>query len=318
MSKSKRYAPNVIRQDAVSPGGQRVDAEAQGIIWEKNLTLVEAEVTKKEYPENKMRTALPVDTTGGPGVTHREWKVLDRVGAWAMLAGYAGDLPLIGVTGELRSARCFPFGAAYGWSQADADAMLYAGATLDSDLAVASRDTYEELFESVNFNGHAKAGLTGLNNHPNIPLITGGGAWTGRTADEIIADFVNAFSFITKTSKGKENASLCMLPISRFEIARTKRIGTDTKDTVLDFVKSLYPNCVFTSYHALETADAAGTGPRMILASQDKSRGYFWEPSGYRAHPMERQLLKYLVAVDAKLGGFICKRPLGFAYVDNI
>ncbi len=298
----------------------RQDAKFTAVL-EKQLEYVKARTYDIVYPEMKARQLIPVNNDVDPGaetITYRQW---DDFGMAQIIANYADDLPLIDALVEEYSQTVKGLGAAYQWSIQDLRRSAMAGAQLDQRRARAARRSVEQQIENIAALGNAKAGLNGFAKHGNVPLVTPDtGTWSTATADQIIGDLNKLATSIVNTTKETFLPDTLALDITLYNLIATKRLSTtgDTNQTVLSgwlasnpWIKNV------ATWNKLATADAAGTGPRIVCYKRDPEVLTLEIPQEFEQLPPQAKNLAFQVPTHARIGGVIFYYPMAAAYMDG-
>lgn len=271
------------------------------------------------YANMKARQFIPVSTEVDPGaetIVAREW---NHTGMAEIIANYSDDLPLVDAFVAETSIRVQTLGSAYEYTRLD---MLRAGKA-KSDLpkrrAAAARLAIERRIDRIASIGDASTGLRGLLNHPNVPLVvlpTGG--WGAATADQIMADMHHLAQSVVTVSLEVHAPDTMLLDTVSFGIVNTRPVGTDNKNTIL---KTFLENSPYIKnvdqWIRLNTADAAGTGPRIMVYHRDPMMVELEIPMEFEQLPPQARNLSYITPCIARVGGVVFHYPLSAAYADN-
>lgn len=200
------------------------------------------------YPELFFANGvLPFRRGDNPGATFFSYYTYDQQGIAAARSTYAKDAPKVSVTGEEVIAKVLNFQASmdYNITELRADRMA------NRDLIGRKRRTLFNSFmrglDKLVSEGDSEAGVTGVLNHPNvttaiIPNGAGGNSeWSTKTAEEILADILSLISSMIDTSNGIHEISALIMPPAQYAKITAERIGPDTSETVLSFIKRTYP-----------------------------------------------------------------------------
>jgi len=302
---------------------QRKQDDAQGIFFQQQLTLIEQSLFQKKYPEKFGRKLVPLDNQGGPGVAFRKWRMLDRIGTAKAINNYADNLPMVSLSGQEFSARVKDYGIGFRWTIREIDEARFAGQPLDTMLANAARDGYEDTFDDLVFNGDVDNGVQGLMDPPTIPIYTpgtssgsGDDTWPNKTGEEMIADVRSLVSGIKTLTKQTQAANLVWMSPERLDLLRTTNINSTDK-TILAYLQGAFPGVIFDECSRLSTMGVGGV-QRMLAMQQDKDVLYFWEPQPYTTYPAQWENLAVKVPAKGAVGGCIVRRPLAIAFMDGI
>jgi hypothetical protein len=169
--------------------------------------------------------------------------------------------------------------------------------------------------------GDATYGLPGFVNNANVPLVTPtNGTWTTgpNTPTEIVADLnklVNAI--VTATSEVHIPDTLLLAPALYGYIASTPWSG-NSDTTILKWFLANNPYIKNVDQWArLATADAAGTGPRIVCYKRDPSCVAMVVPQESQRSAPQVDGLAVEVFVTGRVGGVKVEHPLSMAYMDG-
>lgn len=290
-------------------------------VLEKELEYVKTQTYDIVYPEMKARQLIPVSNEADPGaetITYRQW---DEFGMAQIISNYGDDLPLIDALVEEFQQKVKGLGAAYQWSIQDIRRAAMSGIPLDQRRARAARRSIEQQIENIAALGNTAAGLRGFAKHPNVPLVAPDtGTWSTATADQIIGDMNKLATSIVTTNKETFLPDTLVLDISRYNLISTKRISTtgDTHTTVLEaWLRSNPWVRNVGTWYKLATADAAGTGPRLVCYKRDPEVLTLEIPQEFEQMPPQAKNLAFQVPVHARIGGVIVYYPIAMAYMDG-
>ena len=296
----------------------REDAKFTAVL-EKQLEFIKTKTFDIRYPEMKARQLIPVNNDVDPGaetITYRQW---DEIGMAQIIGNYSDDLPLIDALVEEFQQKVQGLGAAYEWSIQDLRRSAMSGANLDQRRARAARRSIEQQIENLAATGNAKAGLNGMANHPNVPIIAAAGVWASATGEEMISDLMTLSASIVSTNKETFLPDTTVIPIVQYNLLATTRVSTtgDTNTTALEgFLRS---NPWVTSVGTWNKLVAAGAGatPRIVCYRRDSEVLTLEIPQEFEQFPPQAKGLSFLVPVHARIGGVIVYYPLAMAYMDG-
>lgn len=288
----------------------------------RDLEYVKSQTYDIVYPDLKARTLIPVSNEADPGaetIVYRQW---DEFGMAKIIANYADDLPLVDALAEEFVQRVHGLGSAYQYSVLDLRRSAKSGARLDQRRARAARTAIENAIEAIACTGSVKSGLYGIANNPNVPLIAPiTGSWASATGEQIIADLNKLVSSIVILNKDTFAPDTLLLDVVNYNLIAAKRISTtgDTATTVLKaflesspYIKTVVP------WVRLGTANAAGTGARVIAYKKDPEVLSLEIPQEFEQLPPQPKNLSYHVPCHARTGGVIVYYPIAIAYMDGI
>lgn len=310
-------------------GVLRTDAN-ETAAFVRELEYVETEVQKKIYPPEQfpMLSIVPIDPSIPPWAKHVTWRVKDWVGQYKWIAANANDIPVIGEESGLeKTTPVQTYAAKVTW---DVDDIRFAVA-MQINLPV---DKMANLKEGANFFadkglaiGDPSTGMPGLLNNTNITTdgagqLPNGGDWANPavTGEEILGDLDYMVTVIPDVTRNAYLPDTLVLPQSLYSVLNRKRVdtGVASSETVLQRFKADHPEITIIWTWRLDTADAAGTGPRAIVfkRSLDVVKGVL--PVVYETLPPQYIDRMVVVHASGRCGGVILRGPGGIRYFDDI
>jgi hypothetical protein len=307
-------------QNILATLGWREDAKYTAVL-EKRLEYLKTKVYQVMYPQFKARQLIPVSNEADPGaetITYEQW---DDFGMAQIIANYADDLPLVDALAEDYTTKVKGIGAAYQYSIQDLKRSVMSGANLPEKKARAARRFIEQKIEDIAALGESAYGLTGFANNANVALTTPTtGTWSGATAAQIIADLDKLVSAIVVLTKETYPPTTIAMDVSLYNIIAHKRVSTtgDTSRTVLeDYIASSPYITEIVSWNKLATADAAGTGPRIVAYSKDPDVMSLEIPQEFEQFPPQAKNLSFVIPTHARCAGVIMPLPMAVGYMDG-
>lgn len=293
--------------------------------FQRKLEYVMSEVLRVEYAEIRFRDLLPIDTQVPPGAQAFTWRIMDWRGAARVLSDFADDLPTVEIMGAEKSQILKTCGIGYFYSLQDIESANFGGINLDTEKASAARRAHENLFENLAAFGDAANDLPGFLNNANVPIISAPGDitgdWLNPSTDplDILADLHKIVNTIRSNTKGIRSPDTMVFSTAIFDHLSVRRISIYDKTSILQaFVDaSPYVKSV-DQWNRLDTADAAGTGPRVVCYKRDKGRVSFVLPRDFTQRAPQVKNLGFSVPCDSRVGGVLIKDPIGMAYVDGM
>lgn len=316
---------NIILQQV----GLRLDAKYTAAL-DQQLEYVKAQTYDVKYPAMKARSFFPVSNEADPGAEDIAYWQWDEYGIAEIIANYADDLSLVDVLAEKFSSPVHSLGKGYQYSIQDLRRAAMSGNQLDTRRARAARRAVELGIEQIAAFGNAKGKLKGALNHPNVPVYTAtndGTAteWvTGRTTPKTPAliqkDIHDLVGNVRATTKEVHTPDTVLLSTTEFAHVNQTPVGSDNNQTTI--LRSFLANSPYVnnvdSWYKLDTADAAGTGPRMMAYMRDPEVLTLEIPQEFEQFPPQARNLAFVVPCHARVGGVIFYYPLAAAYMDGI
>jgi hypothetical protein len=303
--------------------GRRADA-GETAAFARQLEYVKAQTYDVKYLQHKARMFIPVDSSVPSGAESFVWRAWDMAGMAKIISNYATDLPKVAILGAEVIQGIKSIGDSYGYSIQDVRAAAMSGTQLDTKLALAARRMIENKIENLAARGDAAAGLPGFVNNANVPLITAvgtdiNGDWLNATSAEILADLNTIANTIVETTGETHIPDTMILPTNRYSFVATKPYSdTDSRSVLRVFLEnSPYVKNV-DQWQYLNTADAAGTGPRVVCYERSPEVLEMVIPQEFEQFPPQAKGLEFEIPCHARFGGVSIRYPLGMLYADGV
>lgn len=296
---------------------------------EQQLEFVKAQTYDIKYPELKARNLIPVDMSVDPGaetVAYQQW---DALGMANILANYADDLPMVTALTEKYSQSIEGIGQAYDYSIQDLRRSAMSGSQLEMRKARQARRGVELRIDDIAAVGHPAAKMKGFLNHPNVSIAATttdgtsarwvGGRTTPKAPTDILKDMFDAVSTIWTNTKQTFMADSMVLPTTEYShVAQTARsLYSDV--TILEHFRGNAMGIQMVDFwYKLDTADAAGTGPRMVTYKKDPEVLELVIPQDFEQMPPQAKNLAFVVPCHARCGGVVVRYPLAMLYTDGL
>lgn len=296
---------------------------------EQQLEYVKAQTYDIRYPELKARTFLPVDSSvpeGAETVSYQQW---DAMGMAKILANYGDDLPLVTALTEKFSQHIEGLAAAYDYSIQDLRRSAMSGSQLETRKARMARKSIDMLFEDIAAFGHANTKMKGFLNHPNVTVAAAttdgtstrwvGGRTTPKAPADIEKDMHDSVTYVTVATKEINRPDSLLLPTTEYAHIAQTAVGQYNDKTILQrFTTNSVSVRNVASWYKLATADAAGTGPRMVTYQRDPDVLELVIPKEFEQLPPQVKNLTFVVPCHARCGGVVVRYPLAILYTDGI
>lgn len=307
--------------------------DQQSLFWfNQQLTTIEAAIKAREYPEKMWDKLIPIDTSANPLSKTVTYRSSDRVGKAKFGHNMQSDaIPRVGVSRAQHEVSVYEGVVGYGYSMLEIMQAQAAGIPLQSDLAIAARDAYEDEMEDLALLGWGDV-FDGFLDLPGVTIMPApdGAAvgtdtkWTAKTADEMVADCFALLEGVHSSTNTVETADTLVLSSERFLLLARTRMPNAEQLTALEWVKLKNPLTQKTGQAlnivVLRQLSAAGAGgvQRMIA--------YRKHPDVIRLHLVKTldflapQLVGFNYDVNGwwRSGGVNLRRPGAFRYMDGI
>jgi hypothetical protein len=296
---------------------------------EQQLEFVKSQTYDIKYPEMKARRLVPVDTSIDSGAETFAYWQWDEYGMAEIIANYADDISMVDALAEKFTSPIHSLGKGYQYSVQDLRRAAMSGNQLDQRRARACRRAIERKIDDVAALGDAKGKLKGLLNHPNVTVLTAandgtstrwvGGRATPKSPALIQKDLHDATTSIHNTTLEVHMPNTVLLPTTEYGHLSQTPVGTDNQQTILRSFLANNPNITsIESWYKLNTADAAGTGPRAVVYQKDPEVLELVIPQDFEQFPPQARNLSFVVPCHARIGGVVIYYPLAVAYLDGI
>jgi hypothetical protein len=309
-------------------GFERKDAAYTAALAQQ-LEFVRSTVYEVKYPTLKARQFIPVDNSVNPGaetVSYYQW---DMTGMADVLANYAQDLPIVSALAEKFTNPVLGLGEAYDWSVQDLRRSAFSGQNLEDKKAMAVRKGMELRIDDIAAVGYPKGKLKGFLNNANITILAAasdgtsarwvGGRDTPKAPDLIKADMFAAVNSIWVTSKQIFEPDTVLLSTQEFgHVSQTQTLPTSDVTLLRSFLANNPAIKNVDSWYKLDTADAAGTGPRMVTYARSSEVLELVIPQEFEQFPPQVKNLTFMVPCHARVGGVVIRYPLAIVYTDGI
>ena len=296
----------------------REDA-GESLFLERQLEAVESRLYEKKLRELKYREYIPVTGIAGAGAAVITYYLYTKVGMAKIIANPADDLPRSDAYAQRFTQDVHNEGTSFGYSTRDLRQAVFANVPLDTMKADAARRGIHELENSIAWNGDADHGMIGFLANPNIPTVqapldatAATRNWSGKTADEIIADIQLMVSGIMEATNGIHAGNVLLLPIAQYNIIALKPRASFSDMTILEFITKEGNSFGLAKVDWLVELTAAGTGGSAMALC------YELNDEVVQMHiPMEMQMLppqarnmEFVIPVEAEIGGVVVRYPL--------
>jgi len=295
----------------------------ESAFFKRQLEVVKSKTYDVKWAPNKALALFPVDSSAGPAATEITWRQYTRVGTAKMVSDYATDFPRVDIYGTESTVKPHDIGAAYGYSITEIRRAQLAGLPLETRRADAARRAIEDKINSIAFSGDSPTNLSGFIQYSGTTEFTltsgvGGNTWALKTADEILADMNGLVSAVIEATNGVEVPDTMLLPLAQYNQIQTKRLGTYSDTTVLDYFLKTNKHITRIEWlNELKTgSDTSGT--RAIVFKNDADHLQLILPVPFEQFEADKEGLAYTIPCLARCAGMIVYYPLSIAFVDGI
>ena len=159
----------------------------------------------------------------------------------------ANDIPVIQADMNKNTAQCFNFAEYMAFPIMEREKMREVGRDPETFLNKGIRLHCDHYIDKNVYTGFKKVKSTGLINNPNITRVsaapvTPGGAntqWSGKTADQILADINALLSGIWSANDCASDAlpNHILVPVEQFGLLVTNKVSSDSERSILTYVE---------------------------------------------------------------------------------
>lgn len=317
-----RFAELLNAAGVKQSNGRRFTADAgETAMFARQLEYIRAKTYDKVYAENKALTFFPVSTdvpAGADTFTVQQW---DWTGMAKIISNFADDLPTVSLIGRELPRKIHSAGIAYVYSIQEVRAAAFAGVPLNQKKVNAVRRAMENLVDLLASAGDADLDLEGATNNSNVPIVTPlHGDWdnAATTGQQIVEDLEELLWSVRTTSKDTFLADTILLATTLFKQASTRTYSAYDSRSPLVIFKERNPGVSVEQWLRLDTADAAGTGPRAMAYKKSDEVIEMVIPQPFEQLAPQQRNLAFVVPCHQRVGGVAVNYPIGMAYMDDL
>jgi len=299
---------------------EAVAMRCDSIAFARSFEHIEKELLETEFQKLKSEQVIDYDFSapdGAQAITHRR---ITQLGQAEWVDHYADDLPAFDVKAEESSVKTETFGGHYFWTVEELDATaMDPTIRLDAERKKSAEDAMRRKHDRVAAVGSEKHGRTGFVNDEHVPLVTPiTGDFPNSSADEVRADIQKLLRAVEINSG--DNAKATHLGVDQGTWTILNQPYGDNNDRTLrqwlleneDNLKEIY------QWNYLDTADEAGTGPRLVAHQKGKDVVKYNAVIVSKERAPQDDNLKVKVPVYGKTGFTEWRKPLYGAYMDGV
>lgn len=299
---------------------------------QNQASFIETEVYRVQYPDIIYPLLTPVDTSAPDWVKSITFYSISQVGQADWFHHMASDMRLADIQRARNEVSVDMAGIGYRYTLEEVGQAMMMGVPLTAERGMAANRAYQEFIERIALVGDTNKGWTGILNNALVTVVNapvGAGPtdteWVAKTGDEIVADINTILTGIYTASNTVEMANTLLLPVAQFNLIATKRLGSATDMTVLQWIQRYNTYTALTGQplviRAVRQLAGAGAG------GTDRAIAYRRDPQIVKMHiPMPHRFLPVWqtapITFDVpgifRLSGVEIRRPMAFRYLDLI
>jgi hypothetical protein len=291
----------------------------------RQLEFIETEIYKIEYPANRARDFIPVDSSVPDWAEEFTWRMWDWAGMAKIITNFSDDLPAVDVMAAEVHQKVRTLGDSFGYSINDLVVAAKMSTNLESEKGELARMAIENKVEQLSTFGDASAALPGFLNNANVPILSAPGSLNGdwlnpaTTPQQILADLhAMAMAVVVQTLNTHAPDTL-LLPLTHYQHISQTTLNQYNSETILTtFLKQSTWIKNVDQWIPLATADAARTGPRAVCYQRNPRVVRLVIPREFTMQPPQAKNLAFVIPCHAKIGGVSWRYPLAAVYADGI
>lgn len=309
-----------------------LDAQAALSFLVNQLSYVEPELYRIEYPSFDFASLITVDTSAPEWIKLIEFFSIDFVGQARWQAGGADDIPKADIVRDRGSHTIFLAAVGYGYTLEEISTAQFMGFPLTTEKGDAAQLAYNIFMYNLTVFGDTEKNILGIANQSSVTagnVAADGTAsstyWADKTPAQIIRDLNDLISGVNLDSIGVEWADVVLLPYSAFWLLASTPMSTTNSTTILSFfldnnalTKTTGRQLTIRPLRGLENV-AAGSKGRAIAYQNNARVLKLHLPMPHRfLAPFQTAPLRWDIPGIFRTGGVEVRRPGAMRYADLI
>ena len=290
----------------------------------RDLVFMMAEAKMKKYNKLKAREVFPLTSNFAKGIETINYEVIDWTGEAKVIANDADDYPNSGTTLEEKSAPVRLVANDFYVTDQEMLKAAYARRPLSRRRLDAALLANETKIDNVAFLGDANYKLPGLFTSPsdlNAATIanTGTGSskkWSTKDAAKIEIDIKAMITLLPEQFIG-EDLILVTTP-ANYRLLTITRIGTDTQDTIADFLIRKTPIKEINFSSRLKSVAAISNKDTALIYPKSKEVLDLVIPRDREQKAPFRDKRKMVFDIETELSGLHIFQPEAIVYADEV
>jgi hypothetical protein len=286
------------------------------------LRQVESQLYKEVIPDLLATQFVPVVSGANPGAKSYGFRMASGLGMAKIIANYANDLPKVASMLEEHFVPIRGIGVAYGYSIQDLREAAMSGYQLESTEADLARLAVAQVVDDMLFEGSELYGVTGFINNGNVTIfdeVTGDWTNVATTDAEILADMNILINGVNNATRGKLKVTDVVMSDLRYQLLsqRYVALAAGQSVTLLQSMQGAHPGVTFSKWNRLATADAIGTGPRLVAYNKSPMVLAGIVPVEFEVFAPQAKGLGFEVGCHGRCGGTFYRYPVAAGYMDG-
>lgn len=296
------------------------------------LANLESRIYEAKYTSINFEELIPVQTDVPEWADSWDYISYDAVTLGKFIGSSADDLPNVALSANKSSVPIGYAGNMYDYSLDELRKSQQTRIPIDTTKARAAFRGAQEHTQRVAYFGDAKRGMSGMFNNPNLALSNSTLDWfdPATTGDQIVADMNQLLTDVWVDSANVHLPNAMVLDARRFALIATRRMGTITDRTILEYFKmnNLYTSItgrdlpVFSRLQ-LSAAQLAANGvsngnkDRMMAYELNDENLAMQVPIPWRSLAPQMHNLMVKIPCEYKISGVEFRYPFSGAYRDH-
>lgn len=308
------------------------------LLFARQLTQLEANVLRQEYPEFRARSLVPI-TPVGATTEHVVYRQIEEFAEPAKIADYHADTQTtVSMRGQEFSNRVVGFQNGYMTSIMDLRRAAEAQVALEMEYAGAARRGMEHAFDRYWALGHPQTGQRGFLTQPvdarlpvadqsgvahvtrtNLPGYSG--EWDDTTDGEVILealDLIVSVAILRANTVAGYYPDTLAMPVRLYEFLSRKRYNQFDSTRVIDkFMQGNRRIRAVEEWNLLDEEQSGIAGGRMVLYRRDPMAVRATEGQPFEQLPVQARGLGFYTQCHGRAGGVEVKMPISMSYIDG-
>jgi hypothetical protein len=308
------------------------DAQRSLSFLTQQLTYIEPQVYRIQYPDLPWAELVPVDTSAPEWIKSVTYFSTDAVGQAQWFAGQAHDVPLAEVLRDKGETQVRMAAIGYRYTTEELGTAQLMGMNLSTDKAAAARRAHFDFVNRVTFFGDTTVGQTGVVNSAAVTVTTAPAdgtasatAATAKTPAQIVRDLNGQLTGIYTGTNTVEMADTVLMPIALLMYLAATPYASGSNETILSFFQRTNAYTATTGRQltirgilGLETAGAGGVS-RVVFYRRNPEVLKLHMPMPFRFLPVwQTGPMVFEVPGIFRLGGVDFRRPSAARYLDGL
>jgi hypothetical protein len=262
---------------------------------------------------------FPIDGTTPRSAETQTYYQYDARGLAKIISDYATDTPSVEVAGKAFTAKIEGIGLHYAYTIMDIERGAIQGTPLSARKALATQKGIMARHNQLFWTGDSVSGIVGVLSHASVPnaqvAADGAGSstlWSTKTPRQILRDLTQAVVDMIALTRGVERPNLLVLSESRLSTLATTLMADNTRDTVLDAFRVIYPNIRVEGAEELAGAFQGGS-EGFLLGNNQSTHIELIAPIVYEELAPEATNMAFKVNAFGRNGGAQIYYPLAFS-----